>query len=106
MRRKLAKRVVYKLTPNALRKISTKERPAISVSASELRRGDKTVFYTPDCEKTITDEQKDFFNAVKDSDGDYRLGKRSGVQLPRLQDAMQHGNCRLDTGTPVHSVTV
>jgi type III restriction enzyme len=75
LRRKLAKRVVYKLTPNALRKISTKERPAISVSASELRRGDKTVFYTPDCEKTITDEQKDFFNAVKDLDGDYRLGR-------------------------------
>lgn len=74
LRRKSAKRVVYKLTPNALRTFSTKERPAISVGAAELRRGDKTVFYTPDCEKTIPDEQQDFFNAVKDPDGDYRAG--------------------------------
>ena len=74
LRRKSAKRVVYKLTPNALRTFSTKERPAISVGAAEVRRGDKTVFYTPDCEKTIPDEQQDFFNAVKDPDGDYRAG--------------------------------
>ncbi len=47
LRRKLAKRVVYKLTPNALQTFNTKERPAISVSAAELRRGDKTVFFTP-----------------------------------------------------------
>jgi type III restriction enzyme len=74
LRRKSAKRVAYKLTPNALRTFSTKERPAMSVSAAELHRGDKTIFYTPDCEKSIPDEQKDFFNSVKDPDGDYRAG--------------------------------
>jgi type III restriction enzyme len=57
LRRKSAKPVVYKLTPNALRTFRTKERPAISVGGAELRRGDKTVFYTPDCEKTIPDDQ-------------------------------------------------
>ena len=72
--RKSTKRVVYKLTANALQTFSTKERPAISVGAAELRRGDKTVFYTPDSDKTITDEQRDFFNFVKDPDGDYRAG--------------------------------
>jgi len=77
LRRKSAKRVVYKLTPNALKKINTRERQAISVSAAELRRGDKTVFFTPDTEKTIGDEQRDFFNAVKDPDGDYRMGSKS-----------------------------
>jgi type III restriction enzyme len=77
LRRKSAKRVVYKLTPNALHVFSTKERPAISVSAAELRRGDKTIFLTPDSEKYIADEQKDFFNAVKDDDGDYRAGSKT-----------------------------
>lgn len=77
LRRKTAKRVVYTLTPNALKIFSTKERPAVSVSAAELRRGDKTVFFTPDTGKTIPDEQQDFFNAVKDPDGDYRAGSAS-----------------------------
>lgn len=77
LRRKSAKRVVYKLTPHALKLLSTKERPAISVSAAELRRGDKTVFFIPDCEKTLPDEQKDFFNAVKDQDGEYRAGSKA-----------------------------
>jgi type III restriction enzyme len=72
--RKSAKRVVYKLTPNALQVLTTNERPAISVSAAELRRGDKTVFYPPDCGITIPDEQRDFFDSVTDPDGDYRAG--------------------------------
>jgi type III restriction enzyme len=72
--RKSAKRVVYKLTPNALKTISTKDRQAVSASAAELRRGDKTVFFTPDTEETINDEQREFFNAVKDRDGEYRAG--------------------------------
>lgn len=76
LQRKSAKRVVYQLMPNALRIFSTGERPAMSVSAAELRRGDKTVFYAPDCGKTISDEQKDFFNAVTDPDGDYRAGNQ------------------------------
>lgn len=75
LRRKSAKRVIYKLTPNALRTFNTKERPAISVSAAELRRGDKTVFYSPDCDRTIPDEQTEFFNSVKDPDGEFRAGR-------------------------------
>jgi type III restriction enzyme len=77
LRRKLAKRIVYKLRPKALQVFSTKERPAISVSAAELRRGDKTLFFTPDSEKFIPDKQKDFFNSVKDPDGDYRVGSKA-----------------------------
>ena len=65
---------MYKLRANALLTFSTKERPAVSVSAAELRRGDKTVFYIPDSDKRISDEQRDFFNFVKDPDGDYRAG--------------------------------
>ena len=76
LRRKLAKRVVYKLRANALQNFSTKERQTMSVSAAELRRGDKTVFYTPDCEKTLPDEQKEFFNLVKDPDGEYLAGEK------------------------------
>ncbi len=77
LHRKTAKRVVYKLSPQSLRKVNTKERSVISVSASELRRGDKTVFFTPDCESTIPEEQKDFFKMVKDPDGDYRAGSET-----------------------------
>jgi type III restriction enzyme len=76
LRRKSAKRVVYKLTPNALQTFSTKERPAISVSAAELHRGDRTVFFTPDTAKTLPDDQQDFFAAVKDPDGDFRSGSK------------------------------
>jgi type III restriction enzyme len=72
--RKSAKRVVYKLTPNALMAVSTKDRQAVNVSAAELRRGDKTVFFTPDTDKAITDERREFFNAIKDRDGEYRAG--------------------------------
>ena len=74
LRRKSARRVVYKLNANTLHAVSTKERQAISVSAAELRRGDKTVFYTPDCERTLPDEQKEFFKLVKDPDGEYCAG--------------------------------
>ena len=74
LRRKQAKRVVYKLTPNALRVLSTHERQSVSVSAAELRRGEKTVFFTPDSINDIPDEQQEFFNLLKDPDGDYRAG--------------------------------
>ena len=97
LRRKSAKRVAYKLTPNALRTVSTKERPAISVSASELRRGDRTVFYTPDCEKTISDEQKDFFNSIKDPDSEYRFGRET---IPNSHDFKTPCNMAIADGTP------
>lgn len=74
LRRKSSKRVVYTLKPNVLQIISTKERPTISVCAAELRRGSRTVFFPPECDKTIPDEQLEFFTAIKDPDGDYTLG--------------------------------
>ena len=75
LKRKTAKRVVYKLTPQALTTVSTGERPAISCSAAELRRGDKTAFIPPDYDKTIPDEQIEFFREVEDPDGDFRIGR-------------------------------
>ena len=75
LRRKTAKRVIYRLTPNALTAVTTRDRPAISCSAAELRRGDKTAFIPPDCDKTIPDEQLEFFREVEDPDGDFRAGR-------------------------------
>jgi type III restriction enzyme len=97
LRRKSAKRVVYKQTPNALRTFNTKDRPAISVSAAELRRGDKTIFFTPDCAKTIPDEQQDFFNSVKDPDGDYRAGSE---EVANSHDFKTPCNMSIADGTP------
>lgn len=74
LRRKKAKRVIYKLNPKALIKMNTKERQAESCSAAEMRRGDKTVFYGPGCEATLVDEQVEFFREVQDPDGDFRAG--------------------------------
>jgi type III restriction enzyme len=79
LRRKTAKRVVYKLTPHALIIISTGERPSISCSAAELRRGDKTAFIPPDCDRTIPDEQIEFFREVEDPDSDFRAGRETVV---------------------------
>jgi len=75
--RKSAKRVVYKLKPNALVVLNTSGRQQISVSGSELRRGDRTVFYTPDTQATIPDDQMDFFSLIQDPDGDYRAGRKT-----------------------------
>jgi type III restriction enzyme len=97
LRRKSAKRVAYKLTPKALQMFSTKERPAMSVSAAELRRGDKTIFYTLEAEKTIPDEQKDFFNSVKDPDSEYRLGRET---IPNSHDFKTPCNMAIADGTP------
>ena len=75
LRRKAAKRVVYKLSPKALITINTGERQAESCSAGELRRGTKTVFYAPACEATLVDEQREFFREVEDPDGDFASGR-------------------------------
>jgi type III restriction enzyme len=75
LRRKAAKRVVYKLSPNALLYENTSTRQAESCSAAELRRGSKTVFYPPGCASTLVDEQKEFFREVEDPDGDFRGGR-------------------------------
>jgi type III restriction enzyme len=75
LRRKEAKRVVYKLSPKALAPVNTSTRQDESCSAAELRRGSKTVFYVPGCESTLVDEQKEFFHEVEDPDGDFRGGR-------------------------------
>jgi len=77
LRRRRAKRVVYKLSPKALVTMSTRERQAESCSAAELRRGDKTIFYGPGCEATLVDEQVEFFKEVQDPDGDFRAGREA-----------------------------
>lgn len=74
LRRRGAKRVVYKMVANMLKTLSTKERQSISCSAAELRRGDKTVFITPDTEKLIPDDNLEFYREVKNPDGEYRAG--------------------------------
>lgn len=75
LRRKAAKRVVYKLSPKARITRNTGERQAESCSAAELRRGTKRVFYPPGCEATLEDEQKEFFRELKDPDGEFVKGR-------------------------------
>jgi len=75
LRRKSAKRVVYKLSPQALVALNTRARQAESCSAAELRRGTKTVFYTPGCAATLEEEQREFFREVEDPDGDFLAGR-------------------------------
>src|SRR5215510_3550211 len=76
LRRKSAKRVVYKLLPQVLVTLNTRERQAESCSAAELRHGTKTVFYAPGCEASLEDEQREFFREVEDLDGDFLAGRQ------------------------------
>lgn len=75
LRRKAAKRVVYRLSPQAIVTINTGTRQNESCSAAELRRGSKTIFYGPGVEQTLTDDQRSFFREVDDEDGDFRMGR-------------------------------
>jgi type III restriction enzyme len=75
LRRKSAKRVVYRLSPKALLLMNSTQRQNESCSAAELRRGSKTVFYTKGCEQTLLDEQQEFFAEVDDEDGDFVRGR-------------------------------
>ncbi|NQT92847.1 MAG: hypothetical protein HQ559_08805, partial [Lentisphaerae bacterium] len=97
LRRKSAKRVVYKLTPKALITVNTNERPAISCSAAELRRGDKTAFIPPDCEKTFADEQVEFFHEIMDPDGEFTAGC---VQVDKTHDFKTPCNMTIADATP------
>jgi len=72
LRRKTAKRVVYKLSAEALVSLNTSSRQADSCSAAEMRRGSKTIFYPEGCSETLADEQKEFFAEVEDVDGEFR----------------------------------
>jgi type III restriction enzyme len=61
--------------PKALVTLNTGERQAESCSAAELRGRTKRVFYPPDCEATLEDEQKEFFRELEDPDGDFGNGR-------------------------------
>ncbi len=97
LRRKTAKRVVYRLIPNRLQHIHTSTRQIMSVSAADLRRGDKTVFYTSYTAKLITDEHKDFFNSVIDEDSDYRAGRE---KISNVHDFKTPCNLTIADATP------
>lgn len=97
LRRKEAKRVVYKLSPNALVSVNTSTRQVESCSAAELRRGSKTVFYVPGCESSLVDEQKEFFREVEDPDGDFRLGRE---EIKKTTDFKTAANLVIADGTP------
>jgi type III restriction enzyme len=71
-RRPGSKRVRYDFSPKELLTISTKDRPADSVSAAMLRRGDKVLFYTEGTEENLSDEEVEFFEEVAEQDSDYK----------------------------------
>lgn len=71
LRRKAAKRVVYRTQAGDLQTLSTAERPADSVSAAELRRGSKTIFFTEQSAALVSEEQREFFDEATDPDGDF-----------------------------------
>lgn len=77
LRRKAAKRVIYKTHAGDLRTLSTSERPSDSVSAAELRRGSKTIFFTDQSAAKVSDEQREFFYEATDPDGDFAQGQVS-----------------------------
>jgi type III restriction enzyme len=79
LRRKKAKRVVYRLKPKALVALSTKERQSESCSAAELRHSSKTIFYGPECESTLLDEEIKFFKEIEDKDGEF-TGARVSIE--------------------------
>lgn len=97
LRRKEAKRVIYTLSPKALTAVNTATRQVESCSAAELRRGSKTVFYPPGCEKTLADEQKEFFREVEDPDGDFRGGREA---VPKSADFKTPVNLAIVDATP------
>lgn len=97
LRRKTAKRVVYKLSPKALVLKNTRERQDDSCSAAELRRGSKTVFVTPGCSDTLDEEQRQFFEEVMDEDGEFLNGR---VLIERSADFRTAANLVIADATP------
>ncbi|HEY5911627.1 MAG TPA: DEAD/DEAH box helicase family protein [Verrucomicrobiae bacterium] len=102
LRRKAAKRVIYKLSPKALVPFNTGERQAESCSAAELRRGTKRVFYPPGCEVTLEDEQKEFFRELEDQDGDFANGREP---IGNAADFKTPANLVIADGTPERKFT-
>jgi type III restriction enzyme len=97
LRRKSAKRVVYKLSPRLLVRMNTGDRQDESCSAAELRRGSKTVFYAPGCESTLVDEQREFFREVDDDDEDFVRGR---IRVEKSVDFKTPANLVIADATP------
>jgi type III restriction enzyme len=97
LRRKTAKRVIYKLSPKALMPLGTGDRQAESCSAAELRQGSKRIFYAPGCDNTLEDEQKEFFREVEDEDGDFVNGRS---RIENSNDFKTPANLAIADGTP------
>lgn len=97
LRRKVAKRVVYKLSPAALVSLSTGTRQDESCSAAELRRASRTIFYAPGAEDALVDEQKEFFREVADEDGEFVNGR---VQVPKKTDFRTPANLVITDAKP------
>jgi type III restriction enzyme len=97
--RRSSKRVKYSLKAKALVTLNTTERQSESCSAAELRRKDKTIFYRPGTEKTLMDEQVEFFKEVIDEDGDFSgaavaVTKTSDFKTPMNLVIAEAGNER------------
>ena len=97
LRRKAARRVVYKLAPKALLVMNTLERQDESCSAAELRRGSKTVVYTKATEALLIDDQREFFREVDDEDGDFSSGR---LEVARTADFKNPCNFAIADGSP------
>ena len=106
LQRKAARRVVYRLSANALVLLNTRDRQDESCSAAELRRGSKTVFYAPGCEATLDDEQREFFREVDDAHGEFLRGR---FPVPNSADFKTPANLVIADATPerkfVHELT-
>lgn len=97
LRRKAAKRVVYKLSPTAIVSLSTSTRQDESCSAAEIRRASRTLFFAPGCERALVDEQKEFFREVSDDDGEFVNGR---VKIAKNTDFKTPANLVIADGKP------
>jgi type III restriction enzyme len=97
LRRKSAKRVIYKLSPKALVLMNTSERQDESCSAADLRRGSKTIFYTDGCEDSLVDEQREFFFEVDNEDGEFVRGR---AKITSAADFKTAANLAIADATP------
>jgi type III restriction enzyme len=97
LRRKAARRVVYKLAPKALIIKNTRDRQDESCSAAELRRGSKAAVYPAGAEPNLVDDQREFFREVNDDDGDFLKGR---LVIDKTADFKTPCNLAVADGTP------
>ena len=74
LRRKAAKRVVYRLSPKALLTFNTASGRRRAAARRNCGAAQRRFSTRPGCETTLADEQKEFFREVEDPDGDFRGG--------------------------------